>query len=111
MALPLSAPRYTIDQVRAFPPDGQRYELLDGVLLVTPAPRNLHQVVAFELAVRLHRALVPAGLGRVFSPGALEFGDRTLLAPHLLVYPAPHPPTAHWKPITDWFLAHQYVSH
>jgi hypothetical protein len=36
--MPVSVPRYTVDDLDAFPDDGNRYELLDGVLLVTPAP-------------------------------------------------------------------------
>jgi len=41
MAMPIQIPRYTVDQVRSFPEDGQRYELLDGFLLVTPAPASI----------------------------------------------------------------------
>ena len=47
----LTAPRYTVDDLEQFPEDGNRYELLDGVLLVTPAPRQVHQIVASRLAV------------------------------------------------------------
>ena len=35
----VSVPRYTVDDLDTFPEDGNRYELLDGVLLVTPAGR------------------------------------------------------------------------
>jgi len=35
MSFPLRT--YTVDMVRAFPDDGQRYELVEGILLVTPA--------------------------------------------------------------------------
>jgi Uma2 family endonuclease len=110
MAMPLRAPRYTVAQVRAFPPDGQRYELLDGMLLVTPAPRNLHQVITTELTVLLHRELAAAGLARVVSPGELEIGDRTLLDPDILVYPSIYPPTTHWKQIREWWLAVEVLS-
>ena len=36
---------YTADMVRALPDDGNRYETVYGELLVTPAPRLLHQLV------------------------------------------------------------------
>ena len=35
MPAPLVVPSYTIDDLDRFPADGNRYELLDGVLLVT----------------------------------------------------------------------------
>ena len=37
MAMAISVPLYTVDDLDGFPRDGNRYELLDGVLLVTPA--------------------------------------------------------------------------
>lgn len=35
--MPLVVPRYTIRDLESFPDDGSRYELLDGVQLVTPS--------------------------------------------------------------------------
>ncbi len=65
MPMPLPVPTYTVDQVKAFPPDGQRYELLEGMLLVTPAPRNAHQVVVARLMVILGSRLDRTDLARV----------------------------------------------
>ena len=39
MAMAISVPRYTIADLERFPSDGSRYELLDGMLLVTPRRR------------------------------------------------------------------------
>jgi hypothetical protein len=44
MAMPALVPTYTIDDLEAFPQDGNRYELLDGVLLVTPRAAPPHQI-------------------------------------------------------------------
>ena len=110
MAMPLTVPRYTVDQVKAFPPDGQRYELLDGVLLVTPAPRNLHQVIGGRLFAQLFNAVEPPGWGRAVSAGELEIGDHTLLDPDILVYPARFPVGANWKDIRLWWLAVEVYS-
>lgn len=34
----MSLRRFTTDEIDEFPADGNRYELLDGVVFVTPAP-------------------------------------------------------------------------
>ncbi|MFD7156051.1 Uma2 family endonuclease [Kribbella sp. NPDC059898] len=39
--------------LETFPDDGKRYEVVDGMLLVTPAPLPLHQTAVLELAVAL----------------------------------------------------------
>lgn len=56
MGMPSATPRYwTVDDVWALPDDPcHRYEAVDGGLLVTPAPRNLHQDAVGELHVLLH---------------------------------------------------------
>jgi hypothetical protein len=40
MAMAITVPRYTVADLERFPNDGYRYELLDGVLIVTPSPSN-----------------------------------------------------------------------
>ena len=54
MAAPLY---YTADMVRALPDDGNRYEVVYGELLVTPAPRLQHQELVRRLLVALSRYL------------------------------------------------------
>jgi Uma2 family endonuclease len=44
-----------VDEVLAFPEDGNRYELVDGELLVTPAPGPRHQAVVTHLVVWIVR--------------------------------------------------------
>jgi Putative restriction endonuclease len=45
------------DDYAAIPPDGNRYELLEGDLLVTPAPSPLHQWVSKRLQRQLARII------------------------------------------------------
>jgi Uma2 family endonuclease len=45
---------WTVEMLDALPDDGQRYELIDGELYVTPAPSHAHQLVAAALHRRLH---------------------------------------------------------
>jgi Uma2 family endonuclease len=61
MAMPHAARHYTVAEVLAFPPDGNRYEVVGGELLVTPAPRFRHQQTAARLFDALRAYLRPLG--------------------------------------------------
>lgn len=61
----------------ALPDDGQRYELIDGVLFVTPAPSDGHQLVAAQFHRALHQYLRPSNVGRaMISPADVRKDDR-----------------------------------
>ncbi len=54
--MPRDAVEWTVDDLDQLPDDGLRYELLDGTLLVSPAPTRRHQRAALELgALTAHR--------------------------------------------------------
>src|SRR5215469_11393597 len=46
----------TVEDLDLLPDDGNRYELDDGVLVVSPAPALKHQVVLHRLSVLLEQA-------------------------------------------------------
>lgn len=101
---PLRVPTYTTDDLRRFPRDGQRYELLDGFLLVTPAPGGSHQVVLSRLMAAL-LAYLPAGApALVTSPGEIEIKPKVLLDPDILVFPAPRSIRTSWTRVRGWWL-------
>ena len=109
MAMPLVVPRYTLRDLESFPDDGSRYELLDGVLLVTPAPAPLHQLVVARIVQQLGRYL-PPGIATVFSPGVVELEPNVHLEPDILVVPvADDIPRidldTRWQAIRRWWLA------
>jgi Uma2 family endonuclease len=81
--LPFGRP-LTVDDLERMPDDGHRYELLDGTLLVSPAPNVWHQEVAFALARCLHDTC-PPGLRVVIAPFEWRRGRRTALQPDVLV--------------------------
>lgn len=74
---------FTVDDLELMPDDGRRYEVVDGVLMVSPAPGLPHQVVLRELIVRLHAAC-PGDMGVVPGPG-VRMSDDTELIPDLAV--------------------------
>ena len=89
MAMPATptARRYTVEEVYAWPDDGNRYEVVHGELLVTPAPRAVHQGVVMQLLGRLHEYLKPLGLERTLFPGPADIflGDDIWVQPDMLV--------------------------
>lgn len=110
MGMALDVPRFTIDMLDDFPDDGTRYELLEGILLVTPAPSNMHQVVATRLVYMLMNALDAGRLAQVVAVGAIQRGENTQLQPDILVSPASFPPGTHWRDISGWWLAVEVMS-
>ncbi len=75
---------WTVADLEGLPDDGLQYELADGVLLVSPAPRPRHQVVVGELHLLL-RATCPPGLQVLLAPVDYQPTDRRSLQPDLLV--------------------------
>jgi len=110
MAMPLPVPSYTIDDLGSFPDEGQRYELLEGMLLVTPAPSSAHQAIVARLVTLLSNYLEAAGAAWVAAPGEVERAPRTLLDPDILVLPACQPPGTPWREISGWWLAVEVYS-
>lgn len=110
MAMPVIVPSFTIEDLEHFPNDGNRYELLDGVLLVTPAPLPPHQVVIGRLQAALMEYVQTPGLAWVVGPGAIEVAPRTHLEPDILVFPSDQPINRKWSAIRDWWLAVEVFS-
>lgn len=74
----------TRDERDALPDDGHRQELIDGCLIVTPAPSAGHQVAALELFFQL-RQQVPDELRVLAAPLDVALDDRNVLQPDVLV--------------------------
>lgn len=79
--LPMSKAELAADR----PDDGLRYELLDGVLVVTPAPSPRHQEAAFSLGILL-RAACPPESKVLLAPLDVDISDDTLLQPDVVVF-------------------------
>lgn len=81
MAIGLKA-RLDYGDYCAIPPDGKRYELLDGQVHVTPAPSPLHQRVSKRLQRLLEEYFEGLGRGEVFNAPI-----DVILTPHDVVQP------------------------
>jgi Uma2 family endonuclease len=73
----------TVAELDRMPSDGHRYELVDGVLVVSPRPTTVHQFAAMRLAILLDNAC-PEGVTVLAEP-AVQLDPITELAPDLVV--------------------------
>lgn len=94
MPIPVHSPppesgKWTIEDLRRLPDDGNRYEIIGGELLVTPAPSGLHQRAVLELALALRDHFgANAPLEIRIAPSDVIFSGPTLVQPDLVVIPA-----------------------
>lgn len=58
--------RMTADEFFALPDDGHRYELVDGILIMSPSPEPKHQRVAMEIVRQLILFLEKNPIGRLY---------------------------------------------
>ena len=82
-AWPSPGKPFTVAELDRMPDDGHRYELLDGVLVVSPRPTPAHQVVAFTLATVLDRTCPPGW--QVVPEPAVMVSRETEFAPDIVV--------------------------
>jgi len=100
MGMPDTARRYTVDEVLAFPNDGNRYELVDGELLVTPAPTMFHLVVLSRLHAALQGYLsLRTDVMALFSPADITWDREKLVRS-----PYSHHFSAGRSPFKLWLL-------
>jgi Uma2 family endonuclease len=86
MVMSPAANVWTREQVLALPDDGNRYELVDGELLVSPSPRGVHQRAVGELYLLLGPYVRSHKLGyAAFSPADLDLRSGQLMQPDLFV--------------------------
>lgn len=88
MAMPTMRRNWTVDDLLDLPDDGNRYEVLDGELLVTPAPSLDHQRAVLELTRLLSDYLATDRVGEaIISPADVTFSPRRLVQPDVFVIP------------------------
>ena len=112
MGMPHSAHDWTVEQVLALPNDGNRYEVVDGELLVSPAPELPHQDAVLAIVRRLDAFVRSHGIGHLsISPADVQLDQRTLVQPDVFVFEAPAGRRAErWEEIGKLLLAVEILS-
>jgi Uma2 family endonuclease len=88
MRMPMLKRHWTVDDLLDLPDDGQRYEIIDGELFVTPSPAFRHQEAIAEIYVRLREYLSWERVGHAyFAPADVIFSQTRAVQPDVLVVP------------------------
>lgn len=75
----------TVDDVRDYPDDGRRYEIIGGELVVSPAPLVVHQELLARLFLLFAGFVNPRRLGRVlFVPLDVVLSGHDRVQPDLI---------------------------
>ena len=78
--------RWTYKDYAALPDDGRRYEIVDGVLYMTPAPNEAHQTTVGRLFRYLAVQVEDTGRGRVYiAPFDVELARDVVVQPDVVV--------------------------
>lgn len=114
MGMPrLDAELWTADMVRAFPDDSNRYEVIDGELVVAPSPKWSHQRVVGALHLILAPWTAAQGVGdTMLSPADLGLEPGGLVQPDLFVV-RPNDDGSRprdWQEVTRLLLAVEVLS-
>ena len=80
--------RWTVDDLRDLPSDGNRYEVIDGELFVTPSSSWTHRRAVLELARLLEDYFTTQLIANVLiAPADVTFSRTRVLEPDLFVVP------------------------
>ena len=84
MVRPNRKVRFTVEDYMSTP-EGTRYELLDGDMIVAPSPSTRHQRILLELAIILNGFIKSRGLGSLWtSPFDVIFAGQEVAQPDIL---------------------------
>lgn len=107
--------RWSADEARALQREDRawpRYEVIDGELLVTPAPRPLHQLSIGALYIRLGAYLQGNHTVQLWlSPADIQLEPNSIVQPDIFVTPwSPSVPVRQWEQISSLVLAVEVLS-
>ena len=76
---------YTYDDCLELPDDGNRYEIINGELIMVPAPYTDHQTISYNLVLELGKFLERTQTGRIFyAPCDVILSETNVVQPDIL---------------------------
>lgn len=112
MASRARASLLTADDLDDIPSDGNRYEIIDGVVCVTPSPSRAHQHILAALLVLLRPYAAALGITVYVAPLDVRASPVTQVEPDLLAVPrdVDRAITTRWSPMSVLMLAVEILS-
>lgn len=84
-------PPATYEQYRLLPEDAPRYEILEGVGYLAPAPGGRHQKISLNILLQLVRHVNAGKLGEVFvAPFDVVLSEKDVVQPDILFLSEEH---------------------
>ena len=87
MLMAQTTPAWTLAQLDRLPDDGNKYELVDGELFVTPAPSPAHESLATALLDILYPYVKAERLGSLVFPRSVVRQQGSEVEPDMMVRP------------------------
>lgn len=79
-------PLLTVDDYRALPETGPRYQLIEGDLYMAPAPNRFHQDISRNLQFELHTYLKTNPIGKLYdAPFDVYLDQHNAFQPDLII--------------------------
>lgn len=112
MSMPLFERVWTFDDLQELPDDGNRYEVIDGELFVSPSPTLDHQAALLALYGFVNPYVVAENLGYTYvAPADVTFAPRNSVQPDLFVLPfAEKRRPRHFREVGRLLLAAEILS-
>ena len=112
MLLPAPKARWLADDLDALPSDGNRYEVIDGTLFVSPPPSRWHQRACFSLSRAIVDYAEALGLELLHAPIDVRASSDTQVEPDIIVLPRHFDgrEANRWEPIAKLLLAVEVLS-
>jgi Uma2 family endonuclease len=109
MSMPIKA--WTLEELHRLPDDGNKYEVINGELFVTPPPSVDHEEILARLSEMLTEFVRKHSLGRVYHPRAVIRFEGSEAEPDLMVRAVP--PDVHgnaWEKLPPPLLVVEVLS-